>query len=92
MPEAAMASLCGVQFLYQYEVGLLCLANDHLRDTVAVMNRLRFVAQVDQYNFYLSPVIAINGARCVETGNALFDRQPASWPYLRFITIRQFYK
>ena len=80
MAKTTMAPLGATQFLYQYQVRFFYPADDHLCNTVSVMNKLGLTAQVDQYNFYFPPVITVDGARRIETGNTLFNGQSAPWP------------
>lgn len=85
MAEAAFAPLGDIQFLYQYQVGLRYLADNHLCDPVPMMDDLWLIAQVDEYYFYFSPVITVDCAGRIKTGNALFNGKPASWPDLRLV-------
>lgn len=59
----------------------------HLGNSVTVLYSLLFLRKIDENYFYLSPVICINGAGCIQTGYSLLDCQPASWTHLRLKTV-----
>lgn len=86
MSESAFAPLRVNQFLYQYKLCLLHAANYYLGNPVTMVYYLWLRTQVNQQNFYLTPVITIYGPWRIQTGYALFEGKSATGPYLCFVT------
>ena len=81
---------CFVKFFCNIPFGFHYALNYHLRDAVAGLQDLFTVRKVDQQNLNFSPVVSINCAGAVETGDALFEREAASGPNLCFVALRKF--
>ena len=58
-----------------------------LGNAVAVVDGLWLGRQVDENSINLATIIAVDGARRIESGNTLPDGQPAAGPHLRFVAL-----
>jgi DNA-binding NtrC family response regulator len=56
---------------------------DELGDAVAALNRKTGLAVVDEHDRELAPIVGVDGARCVQDGDAMFEREAAARTYLR---------
>ncbi len=92
MSKAAGAALGVGELLDLDNLGLLTLGDNHLRDALAVVDDEVFVAEVDEDDAYLAAVVGIDGARTVEDGDALLQRQTAAGTHLRLVARRQLHE
>ena len=90
MSKATCSSFCVVEYVNLLNISVFVLCDDHLADTFSRFDGLRLVAEVDEYDAYLSAVVSVDGAWGVEDCQSAFEGQSASWSNLRFISDGQF--
>ena len=61
--EPAAAPVGVIQFVGDFKPGLVHFLDDHLGDAFTPPDRIAGIAEIDQCNFDLSPVVGVNGAR-----------------------------
>ena len=61
MPETTGVASGFVERFYDFESGRIYFFDYHLGNALPAMKRIRFAAQIDDRDFYLSPVIGIDG-------------------------------
>lgn len=71
--EASGISTRNFQFVRFYPRYFIYLLDDHLRNTVTRLYDLFLLRKVDQNDLNFSPLISIDSAGGVETGNSLFN-------------------
>ena len=86
MSVSTGSALCLIEHLYLLKLSLLMACDDHLCDALAIIDDEWFVGEVDKQHHDLSTVVGIDGARGVEHGESVFERQTAAWTYLSFKT------
>ena len=63
--------------------------NDHLGDTLAVIDDEIFLREVDKYYAYLSTIVCINRTWCIQHGQSVLQGQSAAGTHLCLIAFRQ---
>ena len=76
MSKATCSAFSLAEHIYFYELRLLVFGNDHLADTLAWLNGLRFLAEVDEDYTYLAAVICINSAWGIQYGQSRLRARP----------------
>ena len=71
------------------ELRVLVPRNDHLRDLHAARNPERRVAMIDQDRFDFAAIIAVDGARRVQTSDTVIEREAGARTHLRFVSVRK---
>lgn len=82
--KAARTSLGGFERVNDLDAGVRNWSNHHLCDAHAVSDGEGFAGVVDKGNQDLAAIIAIDGARRVGKGNAVFGRKPRTRANLGF--------
>ena len=90
--KTACASLCVRQLLYLNNFRLLMSGDNHLGDTLAVVDDEVLLREVDEDDANLTAVVGINGAGRVEHRDTLLQRQSATRTHLCFIAGRQLHE
>ena len=72
------------------QFGLFVAGDHHLGDLVAARDPERLVAVIDQDRLDLAAIVAVDGARRIEAGDAVIERQARARPHLRLDAQRQF--
>ena len=62
MPESTGVASGFVELFYDFKSGKIYFLDDHLGNAVCAMKRIRFGAQIDDRDFYFTPVIGIDGS------------------------------
>ena len=92
MSKSAGATFGVGELFHLDDVGLLVAGNDHLGDTLAVAYDDVLLREVYQYHAYLAAVVGVDGARRVEDGDALLQRQAAAGTHLRLVSCGQLHE
>ncbi len=72
-----------------FKDALLMTGDNHLSDTLTVMDREWLMGEIDQEDFHLPTIVSINGPRSIQHGDAMLQSQAGAWPYLCLIAFRQ---
>ena len=78
MPEAAIAPFGIAQVFCRDPFHAFVPGHYHLGDPVSVPDAEILIGEVDQDDFYLAPVVGVDGSRRVEHGDAVLGGQPAA--------------
>ena len=78
MSKSACSAFSFAEYIYFYELRLLVFGNDHLADTLAWLNGLRFLAEVNEDNTYLAAVVCINSTWGIQYGQSTFEGKTAA--------------
>lgn len=89
MSEAAITARGFVECFYFCPLHLFVARYHELGNALTVLYDEGDIAEIDEDNADLSPVVCIDGTGCVEEGDAVFHGQPRSGTYLRFIAFGQ---
>jgi hypothetical protein len=87
-PKAPLAP-CRLAQLALDQLHALVPRNNHLRNPVALGNRIRRLAQIQQNHLQLAPVSRVHRPRTVWHRNGMLQRHPAPRPHLRLVARRQ---
>jgi len=89
MSVSAFTALCFIQYFYFDEFGFFVACNDHLGNTLTIIDNEIFLRQVDKYYAYLTAIIGVDGAWCVKNGDTFLQGQSTAWAYLCLETYGQ---
>ena len=92
MSEAAGAAFGVGELLHLDDLGLLVAGYHHLGNALAVVDDEVLLREVYQYHANLAAVVGVNGARTVEDGDALLQRQAAAGAHLGFVACGQLHE
>ena len=91
MSKSAFTPFGLVQHLYCNEFGLLVTGYHHLGYALSVVDNEGLLAQIDQDDANLSPIIGIDGTRGIEHRDTVLQSQSATGTYLSLVAGRESY-
>lgn len=89
MSVATLTTFCLVKHIDTDKLTLFTTGNDHLGDTLAVINDEVFLRQVNQNYTNLTTIVGINSAWGVQHCQTMLQRQSATWTYLCLVALGQ---
>ena len=89
MSITTLATLRLVQFLHHDKIRLLMFSNDHLSDTLAIINHEILLREINQKDTHFTTIVRINGTWRVQYRQPVFKSKSATGTYLRLIALRQ---
>ena len=88
MSETTGSAIGFFQHFNRFPSNMFMPGNNHLANTLTVLNHKLFVRQVDQDNPNFATIVGIDCSRRIQNGNSLLLGQPTSWTNLSFETYR----
>ena len=87
MPEPAGAAFGPGKGVHRDKLRFLDPGENQLRYPVATIDRKRLSAEIEQDYPDLATIVGIDRSRCVQHANAVFECEPAPWPYLSLVSL-----
>ena len=89
MSITAGTALSLVKFLDYLEICLLVTGNDHLCNTLTIIDDEILLRQIDEHHAYLAAIVGINRTRGIQDGQTVLQGQSTAGTNLSFVTLRQ---
>ena len=86
MSESAFATFRLVEHLHGNELSLLMTGNDHLGNTLTILNDEILLRKINKDHTNLTTIVSIDGTWGIQHSNAFLQSQTATGPYLSLIT------
>ena len=89
MDAVAVSSTNSYGLKYTNDPSTLVTGDDHLSNTLPVLNRKVFGREVDQYYPDFAPIVGINRAGGIQQSDSFLQRQSAARAYLCLVSFGQ---